>query len=42
MKGIEIEVLGRLASIIALAGGKPAPEEYMLVVERVKGIEPSS
>jgi site-specific DNA recombinase len=41
-RGVEIEVSGRLASIIALATGAPPPEECMFEVERVKGIEPSS
>ena len=41
-RGVEIDVEGRLAAILALAGGKPPSEERMFVMERVKGIEPSS
>ena len=36
-RGVEIEVTGRLTSVIALATGE-APPEYMLTAERVKGV----
>ncbi|MEK9211509.1 recombinase family protein [Sphingomonas sp. 2378] len=41
-RGVDIEVQGRLAAIIGLATGKPIVEECTVVMERVKGIEPSS
>ena len=43
-RGVEIEVAGRLASLIALATGQPMrpQSERMIAGERVKGIEPSS
>ena len=41
-RGVLLEVEGRLAAILALAGGKADPEERLFVMERVKGIEPSS
>ena len=41
-RGMRLEVEGRLAAIIDLATGKTALEERLLVMERVKGIEPSS
>ena len=33
---------GKLTAILARAGGKAAPNERRFVMERVKGIEPSS
>lgn len=41
-RGVLLEVEGRLAAIIDLASGKSALEERPFVMERVKGIEPSS
>ena len=41
-RGVLLEVEGRLAAILALAGGNPASNERLFVMERVKGIEPSS
>ena len=41
-RGMLLEVEGRLAAILALAGGHPVPDERRFVMERVKGIEPSS
>ena len=42
-RGVALEVHGRLAAILALAGGAPISEEPCVVEgERVKGIEPSS
>ena len=41
-RGVLLEVEGRLAAIIDLASGKSASEERLFVMERVKGIEPSS
>jgi site-specific DNA recombinase len=41
LKGVHIEVIGRLTSLLALATGQPAPaSECMVPVERVRGIEP--
>lgn len=40
--GVLLEVEGRLAAIFDLASGKSALEERLFVMERVKGIEPSS
>jgi hypothetical protein len=41
-RGVAIEMHGSLANIISMATGKPVPEECMFLMERVKGIEPSS
>ncbi len=41
-RGVLMEVEGRLAAILALAGGNPTSNEPLFVMERVKGIEPSS
>ena len=41
-RGVEIEIEGRLATLIELATGRPVAEPLMLTLERVKGIEPSS
>ncbi len=41
-RGVEIEIEGRLAAILALASGRPIREPRTVVMERVKGIEPSS
>ena len=41
-RGVLLEVEGRLAAILALAGGKATSDERLFVMERVKGIEPSS
>ena len=41
-RGVEIEVLGRLARIIELATGRKPEDAVMIKLERVKGIEPSS
>ncbi|WP_242149301.1 recombinase zinc beta ribbon domain-containing protein [Sphingomonas sp. BAUL-RG-20F-R05-02] len=41
-RGVLLEVEGRLTAIIDLASGKSALEERLFVMERVKGIEPSS
>ena len=41
-RGVEIEIEGRLAAMLALATDEPPPEEITIAVERVKGIEPSS
>ena len=41
-RGVDIKVEGRLAAMLALTGGKPPVEPRTVVMERVKGIEPSS
>ena len=41
-RGVEIEVVGRLARIIELATERNPEEAGMITLERVKGIEPSS
>ncbi|WBH17052.1 recombinase family protein [Sphingomonas radiodurans] len=48
-RGVEIEIEGRLAAMLSLAGFVPQPEQVsasgdgrLYVLERVKGIEPSS
>ena len=41
-RGTRIEVSCRMNSMIALATGKPMPEEIAITVERVRGIEPPS
>jgi hypothetical protein len=41
-RGVTIEIRGKLAAILSLATGNPIPEECMVVVERVKGIETPS
>ncbi|HWL47993.1 MAG TPA: recombinase family protein, partial [Sphingomonadaceae bacterium] len=41
-RGTRIEVTARMAAMIALATGAPAPAEIAIAGERVKGIEPSS
>ena len=41
-RGVDIEIEGRLARMIALATGRPVEEPGMIALERVKGIEPSS
>ncbi|WP_374649037.1 recombinase family protein [Rhizorhabdus sp.] len=40
-RGVEIEVTGRLANILALAAGTPSVDQGTVLLERVKGIEPS-
>lgn len=40
-RGVDIEVTGRLANLLALATGKAVPEKGTVLVERAKGIEPS-
>jgi hypothetical protein len=39
---VKIEVEGRLTAMIELPGGKLAISDCVFVLERVKGIEPSS
>ena len=41
-RGVSIEVEGRLAAILELAGGKRSADQRTFAMERVKGIEPSS
>ena len=42
LKGVTIQINGKLAAILSMATGGAIPEECMVVGERVKGIEPSS
>ncbi len=41
-RGVNIAVEGRLAAMLALSGAMPPARERTVVMERVKGIEPSS
>ncbi|WP_137899312.1 recombinase family protein [Sphingomonas sp. 2SG] len=41
-RGVDISVEGRLAAMLAIAGGNAAPKPITVTMERVKGIEPSS
>ncbi|MCU6454325.1 recombinase family protein [Sphingomonas sp. A2-49] len=41
-RGVDISVEGRLAAMLAIAGGNAAPKPITITMERVKGIEPSS
>ncbi|WP_235399180.1 recombinase family protein [Sphingomonas sp. SRS2] len=40
-RGVEIEITGRLANILALAAGSPNIDTGTVLLERAKGIEPS-
>ena len=41
-RGVKIEIQGRSAALIQMAGGQANPDERLFAMERVKGIEPSS